>query len=988
MPVSPYPRLMGRLSAATAAALVLSVVPGLGLAGNPPTAQAATTIQPTVVSFASGDSKSWTVPAGVTEISVSAIGGRGGDTYSHLAHPDANRTLGARGGLVSGTLSVTPGQVLHVRVGGNGGLADMYAGGNRPIPGGANGGQPGTPTDGAPSSGSGGASDIRSGGTTLSHRILVAGGGGGNAAGLRGGAADAPGGVFNGASTFMCASSTAAGAGTVTAGGAGATATNCRGGSKLLPGEPGTFGQGGAAGGPTTADGSEFAAGAPGGGGYYGGGGGTSWTWGSGAGGSNYASPVVRNYLKGLAAQNAEPAVTISYLPEISEIAFDPIAAAPADGRNVTVRFSVLGPEGPVANAVPTLALTAGTLVSGPTHQGNGVFTAQVRAPLAPAAGTVTATALGVSGTADLTFTQRSQSITTAAPPSAPIYVNTSWDSRAAATSRLAVTGTHSGACVLGAGLVSFTQAGTCTLTFTQAGNAVWAPASPEVRTFTVVRRPQVITFAPNTSGQVGQTVALQAVGGGSGMPVTFAASGACSLESTTLRLTKAGDCVVTASQGGNDEYDPATPVAVTVKVSRNATAITIDAPAPITHGQDLLIAATVPGGVAGQVQFSVDGDATGSPVSVRSGEAEMRVGSLTTGAHRIGAVFTPADGVTYLSATATDVTATVAQAGTTSAVAVTARDLTATVTSNESGAGHPTGSVTFLVDGAAVGTAALVDGVATLTHAVNADDRRSIAVTYAGDSNFLLSSGSTVRENPTITAALSAAPNGAGWHAGPVTVSFSCTPGSAPLAEPWPAPVTVGDATARSVAATILAADGGVATVAIAGINVDTLAPTVTIRGVQSGRGYTSKPTATCVGVDRGAGIANCTVTTKVKGTKIVAEAVATDHAGHLSRVTVTARLDLVQLRGVRKRNGAYPVRTGKSSYTLVVHSAVRPRYLAAAKSPHTPTVRGRKFRKVGPKRWALAVRFEPRMRHTRHWNIGAQVGKQQVVIPIRVIQ
>lgn len=982
MRISPYPRVMGRLSAATAAALLLSAVPGLGLVGNPPTAQAATTIQPIVVSFESGVSKSWTVPAGVTEISVSAIGGRGGDTNNIY---NENRTLGARGGAVSGTLSVTPGQVIHVRVGGNGGLATIYDP-SVVIAGGVNGGRPGTPDYYYPSSGSGGASDIRAGGTSLSHRILVAGGGGGNAGWLQGGAADAPGEIFDGSSSFMCANSTAADAGTPTSGGAGATATNCRGGSKLLPGQAGTFGHGGTPGGPTAADGSEFAAGAPGGGGYYGGGGGTSWAWTSGAGGSNYASPEVRNYLKGLAAQNAEPAVTISYVATISAIAFDPIAAAPADGRNVTVRFSVLGPEGPVANAVPTLSLTLGSLVSGPTHQGNGVYTAQVKAPLSPLAGTVTATALGVSGTAALTFTQRSQSITTAAPPSAPIYVNTSWDSQAAATSGLAVTGTHSGACVLGAGLVSFTQAGTCTLTFTQTGTTVWAPASPEVRTLTVVRRPQVITFAPNTSGQVGQTVALQAVGGGSGMPVAFAASGACSLESTTLRLTKAGDCVVTASQGGNDEYDAATPVAVTISASRNATSITLDAPAPITHGQDLLIAATVPGGVAGEVQFTVDGDATGSPVGVRNGGAEMRVGSLAAGAHRIGAVFTPADEVTYLPATATDVTATVAQAGTTSAVAVTARDLTATVTSNEPGAGHPTGSVTFLVDGAAVGTAALVDGVATLTHAVNADDRRSIAVTYAGDSNFLLSSGSTVRENPTITAALSPAPNRAGWHAKPVTVSFSCTPGSAPLAQPCPAPVTVRDATARSVAATILAADGGVATVAVAGINVDTVAPTVSIRGVQSGRGYTSKPTATCVGVDRGAGIASCTVTTKVKGSKIVAEAVATDHAGHRSRVTVTARLDRVQLRGLRKRNGAYPVRTGNASYTLVVHSAVRPRYLAAAKSPHKPTVRGRQFRKVGPKRWALAVRFEPKMRHTRNWNIGAQIGKQKVIIPIRV--
>jgi hypothetical protein len=52
------------------------------------------------------------VPQGVTSIKVTAIGGRGGENVQNQA--------GGRGAKVSGTLTVTPGQILYVHVGGNG----------------------------------------------------------------------------------------------------------------------------------------------------------------------------------------------------------------------------------------------------------------------------------------------------------------------------------------------------------------------------------------------------------------------------------------------------------------------------------------------------------------------------------------------------------------------------------------------------------------------------------------------------------------------------------------------------------------------------------------------------------------------------------------------------------------------------------------------------------------------------------------------------
>jgi len=113
--------------------------------------------------------QTFTVPSGVTTIHVVAIGGRG---FSFA---------GGHGARVEGDLTVTPGQLLYIEVGGN--ATSTTPGFNGGAPGGSN---PSLQNNGRPG---GGATDIRtcsmfSGGcpggvSSLSTRILVAGGGGG-----------------------------------------------------------------------------------------------------------------------------------------------------------------------------------------------------------------------------------------------------------------------------------------------------------------------------------------------------------------------------------------------------------------------------------------------------------------------------------------------------------------------------------------------------------------------------------------------------------------------------------------------------------------------------------------------------------------------------------------------------------------------------------------------------------------------------------------
>jgi hypothetical protein len=227
-----------------------------------------------------GQEQVFTVPLGVSHLSVRAIGGAGATSGS------AGMAPGGAGGTAATTLTVSPGARLYVEVGASGATG-----------GGWNGGGTG-PFGFAPA---GGASDIRtlpgSAPTTLFSRSIVAGGGG--AAGLGSG-----GGSGGNAAAPGVSSSDGAGGmpGTQSAGGVGGSPN----------GAPGALGVGGAggSGGPH----GDESAGGGGGGGLFGGGGGGGGTGafccgGGGGGGSSYAPGGTI----GVAALDTPPSVTLVY---------------------------------------------------------------------------------------------------------------------------------------------------------------------------------------------------------------------------------------------------------------------------------------------------------------------------------------------------------------------------------------------------------------------------------------------------------------------------------------------------------------------------------------------------------------------------------------------------------------------------------------------------------------------------------------------------
>jgi uncharacterized delta-60 repeat protein len=121
----------------------------------------------------------------------------------------------------------------------------------------------------------------------------------------------------------------------------------------------------------------------------------------------------------------------------------------------------------------------------------------------------------------------------------------------------------------------------------------------------------QNITFDAIDDQLANSTVNLSATGGGSGNPVTFAAAGPASIDgNNVIRFTGSGSVTVTASQAGNADYQPATPVARTFMVTKAGAMVSLANLAQTYNGSPRPIGATTsPSGKT--VTFTYNGSST-----------------------------------------------------------------------------------------------------------------------------------------------------------------------------------------------------------------------------------------------------------------------------------------------------------------------------------------------------------------------------------------
>ena len=267
-----------RLAAASAVASLVAAGGAVAIDARPAAAAGSTTYAFT------GSTQYFNVPIGVSELLIEAWGAQGGGA------------AGGQGGYVRGFLAVQPGEGLAINVGGAGrsNMGGWNGGGNRgggswPVP-----------------AGGGGASDVRRFGDSVTHRILVAGGGGGTAD-SRGGDGGYPAGTKgsdNGASVAQQGAEGGYGGEPARGGWGGfGFCGNGKGGALLWGGDgaTGTYAGGG------------------GGGGYYGGGGGgagCSWGGAGGGGGSSWTDPTVVGALYDTGAGYGNGKVVIAWSPE------------------------------------------------------------------------------------------------------------------------------------------------------------------------------------------------------------------------------------------------------------------------------------------------------------------------------------------------------------------------------------------------------------------------------------------------------------------------------------------------------------------------------------------------------------------------------------------------------------------------------------------------------------------------------------------------
>lgn len=326
------------------------------------------------------------VPAGVTQVRLTAVGEGGGGPRSRTSFVTSSR--GGRGARVAATLAVSPGQRLFLNVGVGGGGAAFGSGSG------------------------GGASDVRvcpavipAGGCSavpgltdsLFARVIVAAGGGGAGDNLSIGLTEASGGNGGDASTLNQNGAAGQTIGArVGGGGASISAGGTAGTTPGLPsGSAGTRGRGGDGGTDIV-----FVSGAGGGGGFFGGGGSATsdavigGPVAGGGGGSSFANglvpfpnaavpTVVSNLASAVVTDGAPPSVTVTYNDTVAPTV---AVTSPGDGQSVGVRPTIKGTAGTLLGDSDHVTVVAAGPVALPSFTApvapDGTFSATFPAPL------------------------------------------------------------------------------------------------------------------------------------------------------------------------------------------------------------------------------------------------------------------------------------------------------------------------------------------------------------------------------------------------------------------------------------------------------------------------------------------------------------------------------------------------------------------------------------------------------------------------------
>src|SRR5699024_9116532 len=122
--------------------------------------------------------------------------------------------------------------------------------------------------------------------------------------------------------------------------------------------------------------------------------------------------------------------------------------------------------------------------------------------------------------------------------------------------SGLPVSYSSSGACTNAGAVFNMTSStGTCMVQYDQAGDNDYYPAARVTESVTAEKAAQFIVFSAQANRTYGNADFTVSATASSGLPVSFAAGGQCTVTGATVHLTGAGSCTITGSQSGNANY-------------------------------------------------------------------------------------------------------------------------------------------------------------------------------------------------------------------------------------------------------------------------------------------------------------------------------------------------------------------------------------------------------------------------------------------------
>ena len=271
----------------------------------------------------------------------------------------------------------------------------------------------------------------------------------------------------------------------------------------------------------------------------------------------NAASATNRSFTVAKADQ------TINIIPIPGKLITDaPFSVSATASSGLTVSFSVSSGPATMSGNTVTLDGVSGTVVLNVFQTGNANYNS-----------IFTTTSFTVSDPALL-----DQTITFDAIPD-KIFGDVPFNLSATASSGLDVAfSIVSGPVTLDDDEVTITGAGTVEIAANQAGDATYNPAPEVIRSFTISKADQIITFDAIPDKTFGDAPFNLSATTSSGLDVVFSiVSGPITLDDDEVTITGAGTVEIAANQAGNENYNAASEVVRTFMVDKADQIITID---------------------------------------------------------------------------------------------------------------------------------------------------------------------------------------------------------------------------------------------------------------------------------------------------------------------------------------------------------------------------------------------------------------------------